>query len=91
MLRGRVPRQAEITSDGVHVYNGLVEAGFAKHHRINKYQDPTRPVFANKGGYINGIESFWSFAKRRLQKFDGLRASSFPTFLKKTEFRFNNR
>ncbi len=38
--------------------------------------------------HINGIESF---AKRRLQKFNGLPASCFPTFLKETEFRFDSR
>ena len=41
--------------------------------------------------HINGIESFWSFAKRRLAKFNGLPSASFPLFLKETEFRFNNR
>ena len=41
--------------------------------------------------HINGIESFWSYAKRRHQKFNGLRRASFPAFLKETEFRFNNR
>jgi transposase len=41
--------------------------------------------------HINGIESFWSFAKRRLAKFNGVPPSSFPSFLKETEFRFNYR
>jgi len=91
ILQGRVSHLAEVTSDGFPGYNGLVEAGFTRHHRINKYTDPTHPVFVHKGVHINGIESFWSYAKRRLQKFNGLRASSFPTFLKETEFRFNNR
>lgn len=73
--------QAEIAS----------EAGFSRHHRIDKYADPNHPVFAEKGVHINGIESFWSYAKRRHQKFNGLRRDAFPTFLKETEFRFNNR
>jgi transposase len=91
IIAGRISPQAEITSDGFPGYNGLVEAGFTRHHRINKYIDPTHPVFAVKGVHINGIESFWSYAKRRLQKFNGLRATSFPIFLKETEFRFNTR
>lgn len=91
IIEGRVAPSAEITTDGFPGYNGLVEAGFAKHHRINKYADPTHPVFAEQGVHINGIESFWSYAKRRLQKFNGLRRESFPAFLKETEFRFNNR
>ncbi|HEX3033903.1 MAG TPA: IS1595 family transposase, partial [Thermodesulfobacteriota bacterium] len=41
--------------------------------------------------HINGIESFWSFAKRRLQKFNGVSKKNFNLHLKECEFRFNNR
>jgi len=86
-----VELSAENTTDGFRSYDGLVEAGFARHHRINKYWDREHPVYAENGVHINGIESFWSHAKRRHAKFNGLRRSSFPTFLKETEFRFNSR
>jgi len=39
----------------------------------------------------NGIESFWSYAKRRLQKFNGISVITFYLHLKETEFRFNHR
>lgn len=91
IVEGRVSLSAEITTDGFRSYDGLVEAGFARHHRINKYWDRDHPVYAENGVHINGIESFWSYAKRRHQKFNGLRKTSFPTFLKETEFRFNTR
>lgn len=91
IIEGRVAASAEITTDSFPGYSGLVEAGFAQHHRINKSADPRHPVFAAQGVHINGIESFWSYAKRRLQKFNGLRRDSFPAFLKETEFRFNTR
>ncbi len=91
IIEGRVELGAEIVTDGFRSYDGLVEAGFAKHHRINKYYDRDRAVFAENGVHINGIESFWSYAKRRHAKFNGLRKSSFPAFLKETEFRFNTR
>lgn len=91
IIEGRVALSAEITTDGFTSYDGLVEAGFSKHHRINKYYQRDHPVFAEGGVHINGIESFWSYAKRRHQKFNGLRKASFPAFLKETEFRFNNR
>ena len=42
-------------------------------------------------GHINGIESFWSFAKRRLAKFNGVPEHTFCLHLKETEFRFNHR
>ena len=41
--------------------------------------------------HINGIESFWSFAKHRLMKFHGIAESAFYLHLKECEFRFNNR
>ena len=91
IIEGRVARQAEIASDGFRSYDGLVEAGFARHHRITKYYRQDRAVFSENGVHINGIESFWSYAKRRHQKFNGLRRDSFPVFLKETEFRFNTR
>ena len=91
IIQGHVRPSATVTSDGFRGYDGLVEAGFARHHRINKYWRRDRPVYVENGVHINGIESFWSYAKRRHQKFNGLRRSRFPTFLKETEFRFNNR
>ncbi len=40
----------------------------------------------------NGIESFWSFTKRRLQKFNGVPpAQTFKLPLKECEERFNHR
>ena len=47
--------------------------------------------FARGKCHVNGIESFWSFAKRRLAKFNGLADSTFYLHLKETEFRFNMR
>ena len=41
--------------------------------------------------HVNGIESFWSFAKRRLAKFNGIAEHTFYLHLKETEFRFSMR
>lgn len=87
IIKGRIDLSASIHSDGWRGYNGLVEAGFAKHHRIRHQEDQ----FAKDGVHINGIESFWSFSKRRLAQFNGIPKASFPLFLKECEFRFNNR
>jgi transposase len=87
IILGKIDFSADIHSDGWRAYDGLVEAGFAKHHRIRHQEE----AFAEKGVHINGIESFWSFAKRRLAKFNGVPPARFPLFLKETEFRFNHR
>lgn len=48
--------------------------------------------YKNRAGvHINGIESFWSFAQRRLLKFNGLHASTFPLHLKECEWRYNTK
>ena len=47
--------------------------------------------FARGKSHVNGIESFWSFAKRRLAKFNGLTDEKFILHLKETECRFNLR
>ena len=91
IMKGLISPQADVTSDGFRGYDGLVEAGFERHHRIRKYANPEKTIFSENGVHINGIESFWSYAKRRHQKFNGLRRAAFATFLKETEFRFNNR
>ena len=47
--------------------------------------------FARGNFHINGIESFWSYAKRRLAKFNGFSRQTFLLHLKECEFRFNHR
>lgn len=41
--------------------------------------------------HINGIESFWAYAKTRIARFRGMNPATFPLHLKECEFRFNNR
>jgi transposase len=87
VIRGHVSIDSIIHTDGWRGYNGLVDVGFAKHYRVRHGENE----FANDNQHINGIESFWSYAKRRLVKFNGVPRSSFLLHLKETEFRFNYR
>lgn len=87
IIRGRVKPDSVIHSDKWRGYNGLVDVGYPKHFRVDHGED----IFSNGRSHINGIESFWSFAKRRLQKFNGIDKNSFDLHLKECEFRFNNR
>lgn len=68
-------------------YNGLVDVGYPKHFRVNHGANE----FASTDSNINGIESFWSFSKRRLQKFNGVKKETFFLHLKECEYRFNHR
>ena len=47
--------------------------------------------FVRENSHINGIESFWDYAKTRLVKFKGMDKKMFNLHLKECEFRFNNR
>ena len=44
-----------------------------------------------KDVYINGLDGFWSYAKERMNRFHGVSKQKFPFYLKKMEFRYNNR
>lgn len=87
VIRGRVTLDAVVHSDGWRGYDGLVDVGYAKHFRVHH----GRNEFARGTAHVNGIESFWSHAKRRLQKFNGVPARTFYLHLKECEYRFNNR
>jgi len=49
----------------------------------------SKDEFARGKNHVNGIESFWSFAKTRLAKFRGMK--NFILQLLECEFRFNHR
>lgn len=87
IIRGRVALESVIHSDGWRGYDGLVDVGYAKHFRVHHSKDE----FARGTQHINGIESFWSYAKRRLVQFNGVPRHTFYLHLKESEWRFNHR
>ena len=87
IIGGHVAAESVIHSDGWRGYDGLVDVGYSKHFRVHHSDNQ----FAVGKNHINGIESFWSSAKRRLQKFNGVSKKTFYLHLKECEYRFNNR
>ena len=87
VIRGKVSLDSAIHSDGWRGYHGLVDMGYAKHYRVEHGSNQ----FVNDKSHINGIESFWAYAKLRLSKMKGIRKEMFYLHLKETEFRFNHR
>lgn len=67
-------------------YDGLVLDGH-KHKRINH----SKTYSNRRGARVNGIENFWSFAKRRLSKFNGVSRKTFLLHLKERKFRYNHK
>jgi len=48
-------------------------------------------VFADGPAHINGIEGFWSYAKRLHRLCHGVDRENFPAYLAEYEFRYNHR
>jgi transposase len=88
ILQGKILNDLTTTiyTDGFRSYDSLVDLGY-NHYRI--YHD--KDEFARGKNHINGIESFWAYAKHRLSKFKGFKKNLFYLHLKETEWRFNNR
>lgn len=87
VILAKVAQGVDIYTDGWKSYDALAVYGF--NHKKVKHED--NEFSAGDGNHINGIESFWSYAKRRLSKFNGIRKSFFSDYLLETEWRFNHR
>jgi len=85
VIKGKVLEELTIYTDGWKSYDGLVLNGY-KHHRIHHHENE----FVRGKNHVNGIESFWSYTKRRLLKFNGIRKDKFLLHLKESQFRWNN-
>ena len=68
IIKAKVSKDSSVFTDGFKAYDGLVNFGYKKHHRIYH----SRNEFASGKNHINGIENFWSVAKTRLSKYRGI-------------------
>lgn len=83
-IRSKTEKGSVFYTDCFKSYKSLKR--FGKHLRINKQH-----TFASGRNHINGIESFWAFAKERFHKYHGINQVNYPLYLKELEFRFNHR
>ena len=86
IIRTKVIPESLVYTDSWKSYDGLVLDGY-KHFRINH----SKKFVKGKKNHINGIESFWSYAKNKLNRHYGISPKRFYFYLKEQEFRFNNR
>ena len=86
IIQGKILKGSTLHTDGWKAYDGLVLNG-DDHYRVFHSENE----FARGKNHVNGIECFWSFAKRRLAQFNGIQSEAFILHLKESEFRFNNR
>lgn len=86
IIQGKILEGSTINTDGWKAYDGLILNGY-EHYRVFHSHNE----FARGKCHVNGIESFWSYCKRRLSKFNGMNSDKFILHLKECEFRYNNR
>ncbi len=87
IIRKVVASGSDIYSDGWRSYDALAVYGY-NHKKVKHDEDEfARP----DGSHINGVESYWSWMKRRLQKFNGIPRERFATHMLESEWRFNHR
>jgi transposase len=84
IIKGKILKGSTIHTDGWKAYDGLIVNGY-DHYRVYHSHDE----FVRGKSHVNGIESFWSFAKRRMAKFNGIASEKFNLYLKECEFRWN--
>ena len=68
VIQRRVTYDRVLYPEKWRVYNGLIDLGYKEHPRV----DHNGIEFAQGHFHINGIESFWTFAKLLLFKFKDL-------------------
>ena len=83
IIREKVKPDSIVYTDSFRSYNALDVSEFT-HYRINHSKE-----FAQDRNHINGIENFWSQAKRHMRKYNGIPKEHFHLFLKECEWRFN--
>lgn len=86
IIRGRPVEDAILRNNGWHGYDGLVDFEYEKAFRVDK-----DCLAGNLYSHDDEIDSFWSFARNRLEKFNGVSNRTFPLHLKECEWRFNMR
>ena len=84
IIRNKIQPDSIVHTDCFRSYNALDVSEF-HHFRINH----STHFVEQKYNHINGIENFWSQAKRILRKYNGIPKNNFNLFLKECEFRFN--
>ena len=73
-------------TDGWKAYDGLILNGY-NHYRVFHHENK----FVCGKSHVNEIKCFWSYAKRRFSKFNGLTDDKFILHLKESEARSNHK
>jgi transposase len=87
IIRKVVKSGSDIYSDGWRSYDALAVYGY-NHKKVKHDKDE---FVKDADTHINGVESYWSWVKRRLSQFNGIAKERFPRHMLESEWRFNHR
>lgn len=87
IMKARIVPDSVVYTDGLSTYRAL-DVKRLYHHRIINHEEELVSK-KDRRNHINGIENFWSQAKRVLRRYNGIPKEHFHLFLKECEFRFN--
>lgn len=90
VIEGKMPKDPIMCTDGFAPCDGLVGWGCKRHCRVSRGENGSVER-GNPGNRINGVESFWGYAKDRLVKYQGIPEEDFYLHLRECEFRFDMR
>ena len=85
IVKGRILDETDVYTDSWRAYKGILVNN--KHYRVHH----SKNEFARGKSHVNGIESFWSYAKSIIRKRNGIKDERFGFHLKEIEYRFNHR
>ena len=84
VIEGKIREGSTLHTDGWKAYDGRIVNGY-DYYRVYHAHDQ----FVRGKSHVHGIESFWSFTKRRLSQFHGLPDEKCNLHLKESELRWN--
>jgi transposase-like protein len=86
IIRGKIKlEESTINTDYRASYEWLVDLWAKKHHRVKHSENE----FARGNQHVNWIESFRSYCKRRLTKFNWIKHEYYDLYIKECERRYN--
>jgi len=87
IIKKVVKSGSDIYSDGWRSYDALAVYGY--NHKKVKHAE--NEFVRDTDTHINGVESYWSWVKRRLSQFNGIPKDRFAKHMLESEWRFNHR
>jgi transposase len=85
IIRGRAVEDAVLRNNGWHGYDALIDVEYERPYLVDK------PFISEDLYAVNEVDHFWSFARGRLEKFNGIPNRTFYLHLKECEWRYNMR